>query len=145
MTFYTASKINVLCGSTEQKVGLSKSWSYVNILLSTITFACGTYWSSVYDTYQDFSVAIVIYGVPLFILAALMTIIFLHYDYCCCASCCCECCMGEEEVVIHDPSNPESTLVWRNGQVCILYRRLPLKYIRSFKSIFQITIVNLDN
>ena len=123
VTFYTASKTNGLCGSTDQKLGLSKGWSYVNFLLSTITFAGGTYWLSsfpyVFKGYYDMNILVI--GWPLHILAALMTIILLHYDCCCCASCCCECCMGEEEVVIHDPSNPESNLVWRNGQVYVFY------------------------
>ena len=129
VTFYTVSKINVLCGSTEQKVGLTKGWTYVNLLLSTITFAGGLYWLSVYDT-RVWPDILSING-PFHIFAALMTILFLHYDFFCCASCCCECCIGEEQVVIHDPCNPASNLVWTNGQVCILYERLPLKYILS--------------
>ena len=44
MTFYTVSKLNVLCGPTDQKIALSRGWSYLNLLLSTIGFAGGTYW-----------------------------------------------------------------------------------------------------
>ena len=139
VTFYTVSKINVLCGSTDQKIGLSKGWTYANLLLSTVTFAGGTYWLSV----GAYWLPILIIGGPMHIFAALMTILLLHYDFFCCASCCCECCIGGEQVVIHDPCNPASNLVWTNGQVCILCLRLPLKYIRSFESIFQ--VVDLDN
>ena len=55
--------------------------------------------------------------VPLYMFAALFTLIFLHYDTCCCASCCCDCCLGEEQVVIHDPSNPDDNLVLRDREV----------------------------
>ena len=118
VTFYTVAKGNVICGRTDHKIGLSKGWSYANLLLSTICFAGGTYWISVYDT-KFGNEAILLLGGPLYISAAFFTVIFIHYD-CCCASCCCDCCIGEEQVVIHDPSNPEANLVWRNKQVSML-------------------------
>ena len=115
MTFYTVSKLNVLCGPTDHKIALSRGWSYANLLLSTIGFAGGTYWLLVLEhRIQDL---ILMIGGPLYILAALFTVIFLHYDYCCCASCCCDCCLGEEQVMVYDPSNPEANLVLRNGEV----------------------------
>ena len=119
MTFYTVSKLNVLCGPTDQKIALSRGWSYANLLLSTIGFVGGAYWLSVYDDdYLDDSMgfSLSLGGYP-YILGVLFTIIFLHYDCLCCASCCCDCCIGEEQVVIHDPSNPGANLVWRNKQV----------------------------
>ena len=88
VTFYTVSKLNVLCGPTNQKIALSRGWSYLNLLLSTIAFAGGTYWC-----YWDHGKILVI-GVPLYIFAVIFTVIFLHYDTFCCASCCCDCCLG---------------------------------------------------
>ena len=117
MTFYTVSKLNVLCGPTDQKIALGKGWSYINLLLSTIGYAGGTYWLSVLDGYIPGRILAI--GWPLYILAASFTLIFLHYDSCCCSSCCCDCCIGEEQVLIHDPSNPEAILVWRNKQVTL--------------------------
>ena len=121
MTFYTVSKLNVLCGPTDHKIALSRGWSYENLLLSIIGFAGGTYWLSVYDIHEGDSWGLIlIIGGPLYMLAVIFTVTFLHYDCCCCASCCCDCCLGEEQVVIHDPSNPEANLVWRNKQVSML-------------------------
>ena len=113
VTFYTVAKVNVVCGRTDHKIGLSRGWSNANLLLSTVGFAGGTYWLSVYYLVET----IIILIVPFYILAVIFTVIFLNYDTFCCASCCCECCIGEEQVVIHDPSNPEANLVWRNGEV----------------------------
>ena len=113
MTFYTVAKLNVLCGPTDQKIALSRGWSYSNLLLSTIGFAVGIYLldqeeSILFSTPYPFTT---------YILAVILTIIFLHYDTICCSSCCCDCCIGEEQMVIHDPSNPEANLVWKNKQV----------------------------
>ena len=110
------SKLNVLCGITNQKIALKREWSYANLLLSTIAFAGGTFWVSVFIG-ED---APIFYGVPLYILAIIFTVTFLHYDTICCASCCCDCCIGEEQVVIHDPSNPEAILIFKDGQVIML-------------------------
>ena len=120
MTFYTVSKLNVVCGPTDQKIALSRGWSYANLLLSTICFAGGTFLVAIYDTESNMIEYIIVICGPLYILAVLFTVIFLHYDCCCCASCCCDCCIGEELVVIHDPSNPEANLVYRDGQVSMV-------------------------
>ena len=120
MTFYTVSKLNVLCGPTDHKIALNRGWSYLNLLLSTIAIVGGLYWLLVHDGSNSDSLLglYFITGVPLYILGAFFTIIFLHYDCLFCASCCAVgCCAGEKQVVIHDPSNPEANLVWKNKQV----------------------------
>ena len=112
------SKVNVLCGPSDHRIRISKGWTEANIILSIIAFACGIYWLSVNtqsgERYWDYILYI---GGPLFVIGVFLTIIFLHYDSLCC--CCCDCCLGEEQVVIHDPSNPELNLVWRDGQVTL--------------------------
>ena len=110
VTFYTVSKVKILRSLTDHRIGVSKGWSYTNIVISTIAYSVGIHWLQVYSNDGG-----VLLGVPLFVIGTLLTIIFLHYDSLCC--CCCECCFGEEQVVIHDPSNPGTTLVWRDGQV----------------------------
>lgn len=120
MTFYTLAKVNPLCGPIDHRIGVSKVWSYVNIIISTIAYSAGLYWLSIsnrlfrYNAYDNIARYILIMGVPLYAIGVLLTIIFLHYDSLCC--CCCDCCLGEEQVVIHDPSNPEANLVWRDRQ-----------------------------
>ena len=109
------SKLTVLCGPTDHKIALNRGWSYANLLLSTINiigFAGGAYWLD-----GNLGVPLLVVGVPPYILAVIFTVIFLHYDTFCCTSCCCDCCIGEEQVVIHDPSNDEANLEWRNKQV----------------------------
>ena len=114
MTFYTASKLNLLWWEpTDRKIALNKGWSYLNLLLSTLAFVGGAYWSGSlsYSRNTNWNLNI---GVPLYILAALFTVIFLHYDTLCCAS------LGEGLVAVYDPSNPDANLVFRDGQVSIL-------------------------
>ena len=122
MTFYTLAKVNVLCGPNDHRIGVSKGWSYVNIIISSIaySFPFDINDNGGYD--YNHSSSHLIMGVPLFSVGAILTIIFLHYDSLFC--CCCDCCLGEEQVVIHDPSNPEANLVWKDGKV---QRRLFLK------------------
>ena len=114
MTFYTLAKVNVLCGPIDHRIGVSKGWSYANILISSIAYSVGIYLLPTNEHDRDDFVIMVVMVVPLFAIGALLTIIFLYYDSLC--SCCCDCCLGEEQVVIHDPSNPEANLVWRDGQ-----------------------------
>ena len=132
VSLYTVSKVNVICGPIDHRIGVSKGWTYANIILSTIAFSGGIYWLSV-NTDFTFWVIILMAGGP-FTIGVILTIIFLHYDSLCC--CCCDCCLGEEQVVIHDPSNPGVNLVWRDGQVT------KITYIRSFIAITR--VVNLD-
>ena len=121
MTLYTVSKVNVLCGTSDHKISLSKGWSYANILVSTIALAGGSWWvlaegGEWEDSFGFGSLLPALeYVLVLYIIGTALTIIFLHYDSLCC--CCFGCCLGEEQVVIHDPSNPRANLVWRDGQV----------------------------
>ena len=102
MTCYTLSKVNVIFGPNDHKIGVSKVWSYVNIFISTISFIGliffdGTNWKiGLEKSLPDFNFteywAILMYGgLPLFVTGSALTIIFLHYDTVCC-SCCCDCC-----------------------------------------------------
>ena len=52
--------------------------------------------------------------VPLYILAAVFTALFLWFDQ---IFCCSGCFIGVGEIVVFDPSNPGANLVWRGGQV----------------------------
>ena len=113
MTFYTLSKVNVLCGPNDHRIGVSRVWSYVNIIISSMAYFVGIYWISFYSSRKYLFILKI--GGPLYVMGVILTIIFLHYDSLFC--CCCDCCLGEEQVVIHDPSNPGANLVWKNGQV----------------------------
>ena len=116
VTFFTVSKVNGIWGQTDQKICISRRWSYANILISSIAFAGGIIWKSFdSDNKYVFMLSLFIYVGSPHILAALLTIIFLHYDAIFC--CCCDCCLGEEQVVIYDPSNTKANLIWRDGQV----------------------------
>ena len=119
MTFYTLAKVYVLCGPNDHRIGVSRGWSYVNIIISTLSYSVGIYWFSVYSRQVRHNyIAILVMGGPIFAIGVILNIIVLHYDSLFC--CCCDCCLGEEQVVIHDPSNPGANLVWRDGQVTLL-------------------------
>ena len=96
-------------GPQDQKICFSRRWSCVNILVSSIALVVGM-WMSL--------APVTLIAGPLYFFAILFTIKFLHFDPVCCTMCCfCDCCLDEEQVVIHDPSDPEANLVWRDGQV----------------------------
>ena len=122
MTFYTVAKVNFICGPTDHKIGLSKGWSYANILISSTAFAGGISWYVVVGSHRWQGIGLLFtlltVGVPLYIWAILFTVTFLHYDTIFC--CCCDCFLGEEQMVIHDPSNPEANLVLKDGKVSML-------------------------
>ena len=126
VSFYTVSKVNVLCGPPDHRIGLSKAWSYANIIISTIAYSGGLYWISPDSSvlgywegtrwmgrvprWQNVKLRMLYCGWLTFTIGTLLTIIFLHYDALCC-------CLSEEQVVIHDPSNPRANLVLRDRQV----------------------------
>ena len=118
------SKVNVLCGQTDHRIGISKGCSYANIIIATIAYSVGIHWLKSVDVPNGPGFLTLIFGVPLFAIGTLLTIIFLHHGSLC--SCCCECCLGEEQVVIHDPSNPGANLVWRDGQVTLFKKHDPI-------------------
>lgn len=43
VTFFTVSKVNVLCGPYDHRIGISKGWTYANIITSTIAYTVGNY------------------------------------------------------------------------------------------------------
>ena len=117
MTLYTVSKVNVLCGTSDHKISLSRGWSYANILVSTTALAGGSWWVLGEGGEWGFGLGLgfLLPVLVLYIIGTVLTIIFLLYDSLCC--CCCGCCLGEEQLMIHDPSNPGANLAWRDGQV----------------------------
>ena len=55
VTFFTVSKVNGICGQTDQKICISRRWSYANILISSIAFAGGIIWQSFDSTTYTFN------------------------------------------------------------------------------------------
>ena len=51
---------------------------------------------------------------------AVLTTLFIFWDWLMC--CCCSCWLGAGEWRVHDPDNPEANLVWRDGRVVNLDR-----------------------
>ena len=108
------------CGPQDTRVSLSKVYSVINIIVSTICLVGVTNMIGVVYTEEDWRVGgIGVFSswVPPYILGVVFTTLFLWYDSLCC-KCCCTCCLGESETVVFDSSNPEAYLVMQSdGQV----------------------------
>ena len=95
------------CGPQDTRVSLSKVYSVINIIVSTICFVGVSIW---------IGNGIILYWVPLYVPGVVFTVLFLWYDSLCCKWCC-TCCLGEAELVVFDPGHPETYLVLQDGQV----------------------------
>ena len=110
------SKLKTCCGPRDTRISLSKVYSVINIIVSTICFVGVSIWIEVVYSSQG-SWAVFLHFVPLYVLGVVFTVLFLWYDSLCC-KCCCTCCLGEAEIVVFDSSNPEAYLVMLDdGQV----------------------------
>ena len=108
------------CGPQDTRVSLSKVYSVINIIVSTICLVGVSIWIG--SRWAGF-----MFWVPMCVLGVVFTVLFLWYDSLCC-KCCCTCCLGESETVVFDSSNPEAYLVMQSdGQVS------------NFKNMFIIT------
>ena len=108
------------CGPQDTRVSLSKVYSIINIIVSTICLVGVTIWIRVVYSGSwgvlDVSEVLMVW-VPPYVLGVVFTVLFLWYDSLCC-KCCCTCCLGESETVVFDSSNPEAYLVMQSdGQV----------------------------
>ena len=113
------SKLKTCCGHKDTRVSLSKVYSVINIIVSTICLVGVSFWFGVVYPEAGWGLK---YGglflwVPPYVLGVVFTVLFLWYDSLCC-KCCCTCCLGESETVVFDSSNPEAYLVMQSdGQV----------------------------
>ena len=105
-----------MCGSQDVKIGFSKTWTMINMLLSTlammlICFLMSTSNNSAYQYWEHF----LLLALPTYVTGAILTTILIFFDNFCCF--CCESFKGEEQIMLFDPNNPESFLVWKSGEV----------------------------
>ena len=105
-----------MCGSQDVKIGFSKIWTMINMLLSTlammlICFLMSRSNNSAYQYWEHF----LLLALPTYVTGAILTIILIFFDNFCCF--CCESFKGEEQIMLFDPNNPESFLVWKSGEV----------------------------
>ena len=116
MTFFTFAKVKTLCGEQDLKIGFSKIWTMINMLMSTLSMILICYLmsrsnSSAYVYWEDF----LLLSLPTFVIGAILTTVFVFFDKFCCF--CCENLKGEEQIMLYDPNKPESFLVWKDGEV----------------------------
>ena len=116
MTFFTFAKIQFLCGDQDVKIGFSKTWTMINMLVSTLSmilicFLMAKDNNSGYEYWEEF----LLLALPTFVIGASLTTIFIFFDKFCCF--CCESFKGEEQIMLFDPNKPESFLVWKDGKV----------------------------
>ena len=104
------------CGPQDTRVSLSKVYSIINIIVSTICLIGVTIWIWEVNPRWPAWFALM-FWVPPYVPGVVFTVLFLWYDSLCC-KCCCTCCLGESETVVFDSSNPEAYLVMLDdGQV----------------------------
>ena len=116
MTFFTFAKIKILCGDKDVKIGFSKTWTMINMLVSMLSmilicFLMSKDSKSGYEYWEEF----LLLALPTFGIGAILTTIFLFFDKFCCF--CSESLKGEEQIMLFDPNKPESFLVWKDGKV----------------------------
>lgn len=116
VTFFTFAKNSTMCGrSQDLRIRLSKKYTFINFLVSTAASAFCIFLLTLGTKSGDVAAAVIAaLSIPL-IIASLLTLIFLFYDYLCC--CCCGCCLGAWEWKVFDPENHQANLVWRNGEI----------------------------
>ena len=112
VTFFTFAKNSTLCGSQDLRIRLSKKYTFLNFLVSTLAIL--TFSSAFRETPIRHGLSVILSSIFYFI-ASLLTFIFLFYDHLCC--CCCACCLGAGEWTVFDPENHQANLVWRNREI----------------------------
>merc|ERR1719510_1524350 len=96
VTFFTFSRLNIGCCSENNKISLSKKFTYINIAVSTLSYVVWGVWHFSTDLVDHF----IVVGVPLIlhVLSILLTALFLHLDKLCCC-----CCNPMEQLSVYDP------------------------------------------
>ena len=123
------------CGHKDTRVSLSKVYSVINIIVSTICLVGVTIWIWEVNPRLPEWFALM-FWVPPYVPGVVFTVLFLWYDSLCC-KCCCTCCLGESETVVFDSSNPEAYLVMQDdGQVS----NFKYVYINYFSIVSRLSI-----
>ena len=137
--------MSIFRGPKDTRIRFSKSWTLFNFFISTFQIlGCGLlFYEHVFIIHNYVSTEAInfifthidwlkpnfktvsfkyIYGVMLVLHAsvAVLTTLFILWDYLMC--CCCTCWLGAAKWHVYDPEHPEASLVWREGKVVNLER-----------------------
>jgi len=114
VTFFTFSRLNIGCGSENNRVSFSTKFTYVNIVVTTVGYVVWGVWYNLGpfaplffgpQPWNRFDPVILVAVLPPLVLSILFTAIFLHFDkvYGCCSICIRYCCNPMEQLSVYDP------------------------------------------
>jgi len=100
VTFFTFSRLNICCGSANNRVSFSPKLTYINIAVTTVGYVVWYVWYYFMGYWGPPDSLILILGIalPLLVLSILLTAFFLHFDKLC--GCCCN---PMEQLSVYDP------------------------------------------
>ena len=112
VTFFTFSRLNIGCCSDDSRVSFSKSFTYINITVTSVGYVCMVvWWSGEVGIDLDIKSGILQYTLPLFVMSILLTALFLHLDKLLCCSC-----DPREQLSVYDP-DLDKRFVMLDGEV----------------------------
>ena len=109
-TFFSFEKLQPGCGcaNLDHRIRFSKRMSIINIIIQSICFGVLFGLAQTWQFDADLTVSLLVVLLPLFILAIILSMIFLFMEKCC--GCCClgvACCNITDQIRVYHPDQEE--------------------------------------